>query len=94
MLRDLDVTKHLLPPVKFGGHRPNVNGDIYSYINPHMKTLEKAKITKLLTILRDFQPNQKRRFTIQLIYTAGRITRKMRRRRTQAIAVMPFTEPQ
>ena len=49
---------------KFGGHRSYRNGDINSYINSYMDTLEKNDLTvSIRHILQDFQ-NQEFQFTI------------------------------
>ena len=75
---------------KFGDHRFYRNGDINSYINSYMDTLEIAALTALICHIGRFLKSGIPVYNSEALDTACRKTRRQRRRRkgriTQAIA--------
>ena len=75
---------------KFGDHRSYRNGDINSYINSYMDTLEIAALTALICHIGRFLKSGILVYNSETLDTACRKTRRQRRRRkgriTQAIA--------
>ena len=74
----------------FGDHRSYRNGDINSYINSYMDTLEIAALTTLICHIRRFLKSEIPVYNSEALDKACRKTRRRRRRRkgriTQAIA--------
>ena len=71
-------------PAKFSGHHFYGNGDINSYINFYMNTLEEAELIALIRHIEIFLTSRILIYNSQVPNTEGRKTRI--RRRTQAIA--------
>ena len=70
---------------EFGRNRSYGNGDINSYINSYMNTLKKAKINALVQHIEKFSKSGILIYNSKVLDTAGRKTRR-RRRRTQSFA--------
>ena len=71
---------------KFGDHRSCRKGDINSYINSYMDALEKAELTDSIRHIARFLKSGIPIYNSYVSDTAGRKTRR-RRRRTQAIVM-------
>ena len=73
---------------KFRDHKPYRNGDINSYINSYVNTLEKAELTASIRHIAMFLKSEIPIYNFEVRDTGGRKTRKRRRRvrRTQEIA--------
>ena len=72
---------------KFGDQRSHRNGDINSYIDSHMDTVEKAELTATIRHTWRFLKSGIQIYDSEVPDTAGRKTRRrIIRRRTQTIA--------
>ena len=73
--------------VKIGGHRSYRNGDIKCYITSYMNTLEKAELaTTSIHHIAKFLKSGIPIYNSKIPDTAGRKTKRGRRRKTQGIA--------
>ena len=84
-------------PAKFDGHRSYRNGDVNSYINFYMDTLEKVELTVSIGHIQKFLRSGTPIYNSEVSNTAGRKMRRRRRRRRKEQAVSKrydFTQTQ
>ena len=81
-------------PAKFGNHRKIRNIDINSYIKSYMETLENAELTTLILHNARFFKSRIPIYKSEVPDTAGRKTRRRRRRTQASQSVWRFTQTQ